>query len=249
MQRFKTIADICRQVGVEVGLPEQADPFASNDPSYTQLVTLANACGYELLQHEAWQHLTRTYQIVTKATDTGKYPLPDDFAYITDQTGWERKENVPVNNLSPQEWTYLLGRDLVSYTIYASFRLNQGEMWIFPYADGSQSPPDGLDINFEYTSRNWVIPASAPDQYDDKITAAGDIVLFEPYMFERALKTRFLEAKGFDSSKATEQFLLAFQSWSGKDKSAPVLNAGRGSFRYPYLDAYGNTPDSGYGDV
>lgn len=247
MQRFKTIGSIVNQVAVEIGLVRQSDVFASNDPSFDQLTTLANSCGYELLQHEPWQQLTRTYQIVTQVTDTGKYTLPDDFAYITDQTGWERRENVPVTNLSPQEWTYLLGRDLVSYTIYASFRLNDGEMWIFPYADGSQPPPDGLDINFEYTSRNWVIPESNPTGYDDKVTANNDTVLFEPFMFERLLKTRFLEAKGFDSTKATEQFLLAFQSWSGKDKSAPILNMGRRGWGAPYLSTYGNTPDTGYG--
>ena len=173
MPRFKTITDICNQVAIEVGIPKQIDPFITADPAFEQLTTLANSCGYELLQHEPWQHLTRELQIVTQATDDGKYDLPDDFAYLTDQTGWERNENVPVNNLSPQEWTYLLGRDLVSYTIYASFRLNQGEIWIFPYADGSQDVPDGLDLTFEYTSRNWVQPASDPTGYADKVVEAA----------------------------------------------------------------------------
>lgn len=249
MARYKSINDIVNQVAVETGIPKTADIFASNDPSFEQLVYLANAAGYELLQLAPWQTFMREYAFVTQDTDTGKYELPTDFAYMIDQTGWERKENVPVfGPLSAQEWTYLIGRDLVSYTIYASFRLAEGEFWLFPYAAGAQATPDGLDINFEYISRNWVNVNGTPDSYDDKCVNPGDIVLYEPYMFERLLKARFLEARGFDSNKANIQFAMSVESWKGKDKSAPILNAGRGGFSYPYLDTYNNTPDTNYGD-
>ena len=244
MARFKSINDIVTQVAIETGIPKTQSIFASPDSSYEQLISLANSCGYELLQSFDWQAVNRSHTIVTKSTDSGKYPLPDDFAYMIDQTSWEQKENVPVGNLSPQEWTYLLGRDLVSYTIYASFRLNQNQIWIFPYANSNQNPPDGLEITFEYISRNWVLEGGVPDQYADACRTESDVVLYEPYLFERLLKVRFLEARGFDSTVATQQMVAAFNSWSGKDKSAPVLSAGPSGSRDNYL---GNVPDTGFG--
>jgi hypothetical protein len=246
MARFKTINDIVNQVAVETGLQRQADIFATADASFDQLITLANSCGYELLQSDDWQNFNRTHTIVTQSTDTGIYDLPDDYAYMIDQTAWELTNNVPVGNLSAQEWTYLKGSDLVSYTIYASFRLNEGKIWIFPYANSSQEVPDGLTLEFEYASRNWVNSHGVQGEYDDKCVNPDDIVLFEPYMFERLLKARFLEARGFDSSMATEQLNRAFTSWVGKDKSAPILDASQRRLTVNYLSDC-NAPDTGFG--
>jgi hypothetical protein len=131
---------------------------------------------------------------------------------------------------------------LVSETIYVSFRENQGQFWVFP-----QPPPVGITIVFEYASRNWVLENGIPDTYADEVNNSGDIILFEPYLFERLLKTRFLEARGFDSTAALQQYQLAFKSWSGKDKGAPILSAGRNGRTVRYLNPICNTPDTGYG--
>jgi len=164
---------------------------------------------------------------------------------MTDQTGWDRANNVPLAGpLSPQDWTYLLGRDLVGSTIYASFRFEQNQLWIFP-----QNPmPQGLDINFEYTSRNFIQQAGViPVEYSDTIITSADTVLFPPQLIQRLLKVKFLEAKGFDSQKAEDNFWQSFNSWTGKDNSAPILSMGNGFRGVPYLDGFYNTPDSHFG--
>lgn len=243
MARFKTINDICNQVAVETGIPKTVDVFTATEIAFEQLTTLANSCGYELLQDEGWQGLTREHQITTQAGDDGKYDLPDDFAYMINQTGWDRTNNVPLAGpLSAQEWQYLEGRDLVSQTIYASFRELENQFWLFP-----QPPPVGVDIHFEYVSRNWVLAKGEPDNYTDRVTQPSDVVLYEPYLFERLLKLRFLGARGFDTSAALEQYMTAMTSWAGKDKGAPILNAGRSRGGLPYLDGFRSVPDTGYG--
>ena len=247
MARFKTANAIISQVAIEVGLRKVADVFAEQDPAYEQLIALTNTCGYELLQEQAWQGLVREVDFTTQAGDTGKYDFPEDYAYMLDQTGWERSENVPLfGPLSAQMWTYLLGRDLVSYTIYASFRQVERQFWLFP-----QPPAEGLNITYEYISRNWVIDSSvAPDPditYADVIKSAADTILYEAILIERLLKFRFLEARGFDTTNAEDAYILALASWSGKDKGAPILNAGDGGFVYPYLETYRNTPDTNFG--
>ena len=243
MARFKTVNDICNQVAIEVGIPKTADVFSSTDIAFEQLTTLCDATGYEFLQDNAWEGLTREFNFVTAEGDDGKYALPDDFGYMINQTGWDRTNNVMLGGpLSPQEWTYLLGRDLVSQTIYATFREVENQFWLFP-----QPPPVGLEITFEYISRNWVLVNGTPGQFADKVVQPADVILYEPFLFERLLKVRFLEARGFDTTAAALSYQKAMQSWTAKDKGAPILNAGRTYGGVPYLDGFRNTPDTGFG--
>jgi hypothetical protein len=247
--RYITNADVIKRAGVEVGLPPDLDAFASVDPSYIQLVALLTTAAQEMMEMFPWQILTREFQYTTVFGESGKLPLPDDFAYMIDQTGWERNENVPLMGpLSPQEWTYLLGRDLVSSTIYASFRFDQNEFWIFP----NDPAPADLDINFEYISRNLFAKSqdfSPTGEFIDVAESAGDFCLFPPNLIKNYLKVKFLEAKGFDSQKAEDNFWRAFYSWTGKDQSAKILNAGSAWRGIPYLNAWRNVPDTGFGGI
>lgn len=245
-KRFKTANEIINQVGVEAGLTKQVDVFASQDKAFVQLITLANACGTELFQHNAWERIQRTHTIITKAGDDGVYDLPDDFAYMIDQTNWDRTRDNPMTPISPQEWTWLKGRDLVSDTIYLSFRQKEGKILIFPYADGGHEPPPDLELTFEYVSRGWILAGGVPNSYTDTLKAAADVILYEAYLFERLLKVRFLEARGFDATAAKAQLKEAAIAWVGKDVSAPILNPAHGGITDPYISAC-NLPDTGYG--
>ena len=243
MARFKSAGQIINQVALEVGLRKVADPFNDADPAYEQLVGLLNSGGIELLEQAEWGVLRREKNFTTVGGDSGIYDLPDDYAYMIDQTGWDRTEDVPLfGPLSAQVWSYLVGRDLVTSTIYASFRLTEGKLYLFP-----QPPAEGLEINYEYISDSWAAVASDPGTYANQVVESGDTPLYDSYLVERLLKLRFLEARGFDTAAAKNRYELSLESWRGKDKSAPVLRAGSGGWNFPYLDIYDNTPDKGYG--
>jgi hypothetical protein len=248
-----TANDILNRVAAEVGLAPVEDPWGSQQDEFQQMTHLLNIAGEELCQLYPWQVLMRKHQITTQNTDTGIYELPDDFLYMINQTGWERSENVPLfGPLSPQDWQYLLGRDLVSHTIYASFRIQAGVFTIFP-----QPPPDGLDINFEYICRNWVIDssvdsgASAKDLANltllDRVKVGSDTPLFDRTLLSRFLKVKFLEAKGLDATKAQADLNQMFQMLTSHDKGAAILTAGRNRRGFPYLDGFNSVPDTGYG--
>ena len=242
MPRFKSINDICNQVAVETGVPSQLNIFASTDPASGQLISLSNAIGYELLQDEAWQGFARKHSITTHQTDTGKYPLPSDFAYMLNQTGWDRMDSQPLRGpLSPQEWQYLEATGNAGELIFVSFRQAEHEFWLMP-----TPPPEGKEITFEYVSRNWVNSSGVPGNYADACTKPDDLVLYEPYLFERLLKVRFLESRGFDSTAAVSQYDKAFSAWTGKDTAAPILNAGNSSRGFRLLD-WRKVPDRNYG--
>ena len=131
MGRYATANDIVNRAALEVGLVPQNDVFSSQDVAFQQLTGLLNSCGQELVELHPWQVLVKEYSLTTQAGDDGKYDLPDDFAYMIDQTGWDRTNRVAIGGpLSAQDWAYLKGRDLVSQSIYASFRQVEGELAI-----------------------------------------------------------------------------------------------------------------------
>jgi hypothetical protein len=63
------------------------------------------------------------------------------------------------------------------------------------------------------------------------------------------LKLKWLAAKGFDKAMAALEFDTIFNTRVGKSTGAPVLSASRSGAGYPYLDAYRNTGDTGYGGI
>lgn len=243
MPRLSSANNIINRAAVEVGLSKVNDPVGSTDDAFIQLTELLNGAGQEMVEMFAWQTLVQPYQVITSSADSGEYPLPDDFSYMIDQTGWEYTNRVSMGGpLSAQDWTYLRGRDLVSQSIYASFRIMDNEFNIYP----NDPVPDALDINFEYISRNWVQLANS-EARQDTVTVGSDIVLYEPILIIKLLKVKFLESRGFDATAAKTEFEYLFLSRTGKDTGAPILSASNSSRGFPYITPHGNTGDTGYG--
>jgi len=241
MARLATANDIITRAAAEVGLKKVTDPLSSTDDNFIQLAELLNGVGQELVELHPWQTLSMPFQLTTQLGDTGTYDLPDDYSYMVDQTGWERTNRVPIGGpLSAQDWAYLDGRNLVSQSIYASFRIDQNSFQLYP-----QPPPVGLDVNFEYISRNWI--RTQADVRHDLIQSGSDFVLYEPIVAIKFLKAKWLEAKGFDASSARLEFENMFNSRTGKDEGAPILSASSRGAAFPYISPYVNTPDTGYG--
>ena len=242
MARLSTANDILNRAAVELGLPKSNNPVGSQDETFVQLTELLDACGQEMVELHPWQVLVKEFQVTTTDQDTGTYSLPDDFSYMIDQTGWERSQSVPIGGpLSAQDWTFLVGNDSVSQTIYASFRLVNNEFEIYP-----QPPPTDLDINFEYISRNWAARSGDMTTRFDYVDSGSNIILYEPILIIKFLKTKFLSAKGLDASAAALDFDTMFQSRIGKDVGASILSASR-SAAFPYISPYRNTGDTNFG--
>jgi hypothetical protein len=245
MARYETAANIINAAAVECGLTPVSDVYASLDPAFIQLRNLLTSAGREMLSIFQWQKMVKTHSITTAVPpDTGNYDLPDDYAYFIDQTGWSPLSGgtgLPLGGpLSEQDWTYLVNTNLANSTVYVSFKLSQGQFQVLP-----QPPPDALILNFEYICRNWVSDPASTDNDKDAPVANDDVILYEPILIQKFLKLRFLEAKGFDTTAAVGQFMTMFQSWTGKDIAAPILNMAR-SRVFPYL-GWRNIPETNYG--
>jgi hypothetical protein len=243
MARFANVNTIMNRVAVEIGLNSVIDPVSSQDELFIQMRILLDGAGQELLELHPWQKLNKVYTILTKEGDTGTYDLPADFGYMIQQTGWDLTNNVSMGGpLSAQDWSYLAGRDLVSQSIYASFREVDGKMDLYP-----QPPSPGIDIRFEYISRNWLIDSTDTTITRDTIESGNDICVYDPILIVKYLKVKQMDAKGFDSSAARMEFETIFLSRTSKDEGSAILSASHGTRGFPYLTPYYNTGDTGFG--
>tara|TARA_R110000851_G_scaffold129651_1_gene262741 strand:+ start:23654 stop:24409 length:756 start_codon:yes stop_codon:yes gene_type:complete len=241
-------SEILNRVAAEVGIAPVAAPLASQDPFFIQLRYLLNTAGEELMQAYPWELLVRSHAITTASGDGGIYNMPEDFGYIINQTEWDRTNNIAMGGaLTAQEWTYLEGRGLASNTMYASFRIAQGKFNIFPVPPPADPSYVGLDLSFEYISSAWVLDMSEGTPiYKQEVTLPSDTPMLDKTLITRAVKVKYLEAGGFDTTKAQADYNQIFSFLTGNDKGAAVINAGIGGGGYPYLSGT-NTPAAGFG--
>jgi len=59
-------------------------------------------------------------------------------------------------------------------------------------------------------------------------------------------RAKWLEMKGLDSSAAMRDFQVGFENRKGNERGSPVLSLVRNGLT-PYINAYRNLPDTGYG--
>jgi hypothetical protein len=242
MARFYTANDIINRAALECGVLPSSDPIGSTDEVYVQLSGLLNSAGQELIELHPWQGLRKKFSFTTQAGDTGSYPLPDDFSYMVDQTGWDRTSRLPVGGpISSQMWAFLDGSTILEGPLYAIFQLLENKLQLYP----RDPVPAGINISFLYQSRNWA-QAQNTQITDDKVTTGSDLVMFEPILMIKFLKAMFLSAKGFDSSTARAEFERMFLSRTGKDEGAQILSASGGGLGIPLI-SNANAPWTGYG--
>lgn len=237
---FITAGTIINRCAVQCGLTAVADPFASTDQNFVQLVELLNLVGGDLLSAHDWGQFLRETTIVTAGGATS-YVLPADYDRMTDQTQWDRSTRLPIiGPLSSQDAEYLKAK-LSGVLVMVAYRL-LGNLINFPVA-----PPDGQTLAFEYVSGNWAWSALgvAPDA--ETVAASGDTVLYDVDLVIAALRLAYLDAKGFDTTTATERYESRLEHAIGKNSGAPVVTIGGSGVNADHLIDAGNLPPTGYG--
>lgn len=237
-----TAGDLVSLIGVEIGLPKVQDPFTSADPQYQRMINILNVAGNTLLKLYPWIKFQNLMSITT-APGQGTYALPTDFDSMIDETMWQANTSfiTGFGSVGPQMWEYFLNVPVVG-TLTIIYRERSGVLQILPI------PTASFAFTFEYVSRGWVQQGAAPNQvYRDNVVNASDLVLFDSTLIGRYLKLRFLEALGFDTQGAKDDFNLMLDAVSSQDKSAQTISAARGlGTQFRLIDSF-NAPETGYG--
>jgi hypothetical protein len=237
--RIMQATDIVSAVGVEIGLPKVSDPFTINDPQYQRMINLLNIAGNALGEFYPWTRLINKFSLTTIANQT-EYDLPLDWDAMIDQTLWRQGGLYPGYPSSPQVWQYF-SNIFSGVTLTVLFREQDGKLLIWP------SVGAGIPINMEYRSRGWVrVGTGSNVTYKDNVTIGTDYVMHDPLLISRFLKLKFLEALGFDTQSAKDEFNVVLEARSAKDQSAPVLAASSGTVGFRLIDC-NNAPETGFG--
>lgn len=233
--RSKTALEIVNQAAGELGLLTTSSITAS-DTQTTQLLSLLNSAGNELVMMYPWEQLTKEWALTT-VNGTDNYALPTDWAYFLDQTQWDQTNHWPLMGpKSAQEWQWLKG-GLLSQGPRLRFRVRANRFYVFPTAMGT------LSLAMEYVRTTWV--EYATDTYRDTIQADSDVPVFDPWLLVKYLKLKFFESKGLNTEAVKSDFLLTLTSTTGKDKGAPILSLAprlRSILIGPYSVPDGNWP-------
>lgn len=222
---YSTVGTLINRAAVQVGLASVADPFASTDANFVQLVELLNSLGAELVGLSN-HHLRREFSFVTASSQTS-WALPADFVSLVNDTLWDRTGVLPLDgSVSPQRAATIKAWNGTSVT-FIPFRII-GNRLVFPVA-----PSDGLTVGGEYASEYWIQTAASSTGPDaDHATASTDYVLFDPLLVVLGLKLRFLEAKGFDTAVAYTAFFHRLEWFQGKSGGSRVIDMTGSSREY-----------------
>lgn len=173
-----------------------------------------------------------------QASTTLGFDLPDDFFRFIDQTQWNRSMRFPaVGPVSPQTWmTYRVYPITANFTL--TWQMREGQIWFL-----NPPPAPGHVFRFMYLSKSVVRDGDNAAVTKNKVQKNSDAVLLDPLLVALVARVKWLEAKGFDTTAATRDMILMWDTRTGADKGANILNmAGRGG-GYPYIST-GNLPDS-----
>lgn len=238
--RFISGNDVITRVFSGMGLPVPVSASESTNAMDRQAWTLLTEVGQEILDNEhQWTVLNKSYSFST-VPGTLEYPMPADFQYFIDSTGWNRDARIPlIGPETPQQWALLQARQLGGTTLRMQFIVS-GDKLVFYFV-----PDSAETLSIDYQSRGWVRDATDPTVYRDYVKNSGDIILFPPRLMVTALKRAWRLAKGFDAAAADEEYQRALEAAKYDDapKNDLSLTISRG---YPYLGPL-NMADTGYG--
>ena len=239
-----TAGQVVNDALVELGLSAVSDPFADTDPNVAQVCTLLKSTGRKLIHEHKWTFLRKEY-LFTTVQGTATYPLPADFHEMIDQTGWNRTTRLPFGGpLSAQQWQFLKSR-LAGVVFTVLFRPLGGTLYLYP----DNPTPGGYSIAFEYQSDGWIeVPGIPSSTFRDYPRDSTDIVRLDSHLTSRALKLAWLQAKGFDTSAALDDYTSVLEHVIGHDSFVPTLSLNnRGVLRADPLLGQQNLPITGYG--
>ena len=218
---FWTALTSINRIQSVLGLPAAATIVGSLDVQTSQILTLMNEAGSDLVTMYPWTQMTKEFPFST-VNGQEDYPIPSDVAYFTDQTQWDRTNRWPLlGPKSPQEWAWLKG-SLVAPLPRRRFRIvgsgtNQ-VVKLYPVPDATVT-----NIVMEYTSSQWVYvpPGTSNASY---IINDTDVVMFDPWLFLKYTKLKFYQLKGFETTAAERDFMTLFLGLTGKDTGADKLS-------------------------
>jgi hypothetical protein len=178
-----------------------------------------------------------TYTSVTFTFSQTKYPLPNDFETITDNTHWDKTKHWQM--LGPedaQQWQWLKS-GYISTGPRIRWRILGDKFQIWPPYNTQEY------LGFEYRSKGWA--RSAAGAVKNSFTVDTDTTIFDDTVLVLGTKLKYFQIKSFDTTALQADYFRYLNVAKANDKGSATLSFAP----YPskVLIGYANIPDTGYG--
>ena len=206
-----------------------------NQDTYVSSVTYNSGTGLSTIVMS--QLASGTYTSVTFTFSQTKYPLPNDFETITDNTHWDKTKHWQM--LGPedaQQWQWLKS-GYISTGPRIRWRILGDKFQIWPPYNTQEY------LGFEYRSKGWA--RSAAGAVKNSFTVDTDTTIFDDTVLVLGTKLKYFQIKGFDTTALQQDYFRYLNVAKANDKGSATLSFAP----YPskVLIGYANIPDTGFG--
>lgn len=206
-----------------------------NQDTYVSSVTYNAGTGLSTIVMS--QLASGTYTSVTFTFSQTKYPLPNDFETITDNTHWDKTKHWQM--LGPedaQQWQWLKS-GYISTGPRIRWRILGDKFQIWPPYNTQEY------LGFEYRSKGWA--RSAAGAVKNSFTVDTDTTIFDDTVLVLGTKLKYFQIKGFDTTALQQDYFRYLNVAKANDKGSATLSFAP----YPskVLIGYANIPDTGFG--
>jgi hypothetical protein len=166
-----------------------------------------------------------------------KYPLPDDYETVTDNTHWDKTKHWQMlGPVDAQQWQWLKS-GYISTGPRVRWRILGNEFQIWPPYNTQEY------LGFEYRSKGWV--RSANNQVKNSFTNDDDTSVLDDTIIVLATKLKYFQIKSFDTTALSADYQRYLSIAKANDKGSATLSfAPQPS---AVLIGWANIPDTGYG--
>lgn len=200
-----------------------------NQDTYVNTVTGANSLTLT-------QAATQT-GVFTLYFSQAKYPLPSDWDRQVDRTHYDKSKRWEM--LGPtdaQQWQFLKS-SYISTGPRIRYRILGGYFQVWPAMNTDEY------LGFEYMSNQWATSSAGVTQ--SSFLADSDTCIFPDRLMVTALKKKYFEIKGFDSTAFTRDYLQQLSFAKANDSGSATLSFA--PTPGAILIGFENIPDANYG--
>ena len=200
-----------------------------NQDTYVNTVTGANSLTLS-------QAATET-GVFTLYFSQAKYPLPSDWDRQVDRTHYDKSKRWEM--LGPtdaQQWQFLKS-SYISTGPRIRYRILGGYFQVWPAMNTDEY------LGFEYMSNQWATSSAGVTQ--SSFLADSDTCIFPDRLMVTALKKKYFEIKGFDSTAFTRDYLQQLSFAKANDSGSATLSFA--PTPGAILIGFENIPDANYG--
>ena len=200
-----------------------------NQDTYVNTVTGANSL---TLTQAATQS-----GVFTLYFSQAKYPLPSDWDRQVDRTHYDKSKRWEM--LGPtdaQQWQFLKS-SYISTGPRIRYRILGGYFQVWPAMNTDEY------LGFEYMSNQWATSATGVTQ--SSFLADSDTCIFPDRLMVTAVKKKYFEIKGFDSTAFTRDYLQQLSFAKANDSGSATLSFA--PTPGAILIGFENIPDANYG--